>query len=464
MHTGKLYSQSKAKFPHLPNDFIVGTATSAYQIEGAWQDEGKGESIWDRFVHTAGKIKSAETADIACNHYHLVDDDVALLKYLGFDAYRFSISWPRILPNGTGQINQRGLDFYKRLLEQLHQHNITPFVTLYHWDLPQALQEQTGWANPECVNWFLEYVEVVQRELGELIPNWITFNEIFVNCVAGQFLGIHAPGRYNIWAHYQAMHNQMRSHGLSARLLKAAHPTSQVGVTLDLRPIYPLSSAQTDKDAVHFADLTMRRMLLDPILKGYYPQEHLDRAWMFMPNYSPQELADIHAPIDFIGVNNYSRDIVSYSPWFLGHNFMPSYTVHAPEQEYEENGKQYTAMGWEIYPDSLYEILMLLKDEYNNPKVYITENGAAFNDVLSRGRVHDTKRVDFYQRYMQSLSKAIDQGSNCAGYFAWSFLDNFEWHEGYKKRFGIVHVDYANQKRTIKDSGYWFRDLQASRR
>lgn len=450
-----------SEFPQFPPGFIFGAATASYQIEGAPKEDGKGPSIWDEFAHTPGKIVTGETGDVACDHYRRVREDVQLMKELGLNSYRFSISWPRILPQGTGAVNEKGCDFYRMLVEELRSAGIRPFATLYHWDLPLALQERGGWANRDSVKWFEEYTARTEEALGAQVHDWITLNEPYVHAVLGNVLGTHAPGNKNIWKHYKTLHNLLRGHGAAARLLKAANPDHQVGITLNLRAIYPETDSAKDKKAVHYADLATRRILLDPIFKGEYPEELLRRIRLFRPKIIEGDMEQIAAPIDFLGVNNYSRDRVRYAWWLPGHNFWMD-AMDIPEREYERDGVQYTSMGWEVYEDSLYEVLNLLKNEYRNPPVYITENGAAFTDVVEDGAVHDPKRAAFYKLYTGSVERAIAEGADCRGYFAWTLLDNFEWAEGYSKRFGLIHVDHQTQRRIIKDSGYWFRDLIAA--
>ncbi len=447
-----------SEYPVFPKGFIFGAATAAYQIEGAYNSDGKGQSIWDRFSHRPGKIKNKENGDTACDHYRRYKEDIALMKELGLGAYRFSISWPRIFPEGTGRINNKGCDFYSSLVDELLKNNIIPFVTLYHWDLPQALQDRGGWANRDCADWFGEYAEAVVKLLGDRVKHWITLNEPSAHAATGYLIGMHAPGKRNIFKYVRAVHNLLRGHGSAVRVIKGLCPSSNAGITLDLRPVYPMTDGMLGRRAARNADLTLMRPFLDSIFQGRYPQKFLRQNRLLLPCALDEDMKLISTPIDFIGVNNYSRDHVRYIP-IAG--FWPD-TGNFPEMEYDKNGVQYTSMGWEVYPDSLYEVLMLLKEEYDNPVTYITENGAAYTDVVESGNVRDRLRVDYYRQYTASLKKALDQGVNCRGYFAWSLLDNFEWHLGHSKRFGLIYVDYKTQKRIIKDSGYWYRDLIAA--
>ncbi len=446
------------EYPVFPKGFLFGAATAAYQIEGAHDSDGRGPSIWDTFSHRPGKIRNNDNGDVACSHYHRYKEDVALMKELGLGAYRLSTSWPRIFPEGTGRINRKGCDFYSYLVDELLEKNIVPFVTLYHWDLPQALQDRGGWANRDCAGWFGEYVEAVVKLFGDRVKHWITLNEPSAHAATGSLLGMHAPGKRNIFRYARTIHNLLRGHGTAVKIIRAINPGARAGITLDLRPFYPAAEGWPGKRAVRNADNTLMRPFLDSVFKGIYPAGFLRRNRLFLPRAYDEDLKLISAPVDFIGVNNYSRDRVRYIPVA---GFWPD-TAKFPEAEYDKNGVQYTSMGWEVYPDSLYEVLMLLKNEYSNPAVYVTENGAAYTDTPAGGRVHDPLRVDFLKKYIASLKKALDCGANCRGYFVWSFMDNFEWSLGYGKRFGLVYVDYKTQRRMIKDSGYWYRDLIAA--
>lgn len=450
-------------FPQFPPGFVWGAATAAYQIEGSPQADGKGASIWDDFVKRRGKIHNGQTGDVACDHYRRFKDDVALMAELGLTAYRFSISWPRVLPQGTGAVNRRGLDFYRALVEELRGHGIRPFVTLYHWDLPSALQKQGGWANRDCVQWYEEYVGHAEEALGDVVQDWVTFNEPWVHSALGHFMGSHAPGIQSPWRHYRVIHNLLRAHGAGVRLLKARRPDHQVGITLNLRALYPQTDHPNDQKAVHYADLAMRRLLLEPLFRGAYPEELLRRARLFLPKILPDDLDLISTPMDFLGINNYSRERVRYAWWFPGHQFWSELTT-IPEKEFMRDGVQYTSMGWEVYADSLYEVLTWIQKDYGNPPVYITENGAAFTDTVEAGAVHDPKRRAYYQTYIDSVRRAMEAGSDCRGYFAWTLMDNFEWAEGYDKRFGLIHVDFETQERIVKDSGLWYRDLIAAQK
>lgn len=443
-----------------PEKFLFGASSSAYQIEGAWNEEGKGESIWDRFAHTPGKIRNGENGDEACDFYHRYKDDVALMKGLGLQAYRFSISWPRILPDGRGSVNHKGLDFYKRLVDELLSAGIRPWVNLYHWDLPQTLQDQGGWKNRDCAGWFADFASITANGLGDRVKDWMTLNEPMMAAALGYVLGVHAPGYRRPWSFFKVVHHLMLGHGLAVRAVRAESPNSKIGIALDLRPIYPLTNSEQDQHAAENADALMRRTFLDPIFRGAYPLLFTRQNRLIRANIKDGDLQTIATPVDYLGINNYSVDRVRYSRWAFGLDF----AIHggtSVEREYVKDGVQYTAMGWEVYPRSVYEMLMMLKDDYGNPVTYVTENGAAFTDTVVGGRVHDEKRIAYFEAHLTGVKRALDEGANCKGYFAWTLADNFEWAEGYSKRFGLVYVDHKTQQRTIKDSGLWFKKFIA---
>jgi beta-glucosidase len=440
-----------------PEGFLWGAATAAYQIEGAIRDDGRGESIWDRFSATPGKIRNNESGKVADDHYHRYREDVQLMQELGLQAYRFSIAWPRILPNGRGRVNAAGLDFYERLVDALLAANIQPFATLYHWDLPQALQDDFGgWASRDTSKAFAEYVDVVSRRLSDRVHHWITLNEPQVSATHGYREGSHAPGMRDERMAWQVSHNLLLAHGLAVPVLRAnGGSDSSVGITLNLTPIHPFTDRDEDRDVAYILDGETNRWYLDPVLRGTYPGDILDL--LEQRGLAPQVLSGdaeaIAAPIDFLGINNYFRLLVRKKvgaalPW--------SYEV-VPAR-----GVEHTTMGWEVYPQGLRELLVRLHKEYAVPRIYVTENGAAFADAMSAdGRVHDPRRLNFLHDYLEQAQAAIGEGAPLAGYFVWSLMDNFEWAQGYSQRFGIVYVDYPTQQRIIKDSGYWYRDTIA---
>lgn len=443
-----------------PKDFIFGTATASYQIEGAWNEDGKGESIWDRYTHTPGKHKSGDTGDVACDHYHRYQEDVDLMKEIGINAYRFSISWPRIFPEGNGTLNQKGIDFYSRLVDKLLEAGISPYVTLFHWDLPQNLEEKYGgFSSRECVKIFADYAQTVAKHLGDRVKNWITFNEPWVHAMAGYLIGYHAPEKKNPWAAFNNTHNQLLANGLALQAIKSVQPDNRVGITLSLAPVYPGSDNEKDRQAAILGDQFRNGLFLDPLFKGVYPEKLWKKAWLIRPTIKEGDMEIIKAPIDFLGINNYTRE-QAYYKWYVPFFQFWMSGVEVAETEFVKDGVQYTSMGWEVYPDSLYELLIRMKNEYGNPLIYITENGASFEDKVEKGEiVRDTKRVEFLKEYTKSVHKALKEGVNVKGYFVWSLLDNFEWAEGYSKRFGIIYVDYQTQKRIIKESGHWYSGL-----
>jgi len=449
----------------LPGNFIYGAATAAYQVEGAWNEDGRGESIWDSFAHKKGTIRDGSTGDVACDHYHRYSEDVAIMKTLNLDAYRFSISWSRVLPEGKGRINHRGLDFYKKLLDSLLEHDITPYVTLFHWDLPLYLQEKFGgFYNRQCSDYFADYAAIVAKELGDRAGNWITLNEPQDYASNGHFLGEHAPGHKRVWEFLKVVHHLLLGHGKAVQSIKAVRPESKVGITLNLMPVHPRTESERDMNAAGLADQFMNRVTLDPLFRGSYPEKLFHTLRWFKPKVEEQDWDYITTGIDFLGVNNYTREF-AYHVWYIPllHTWMTGGDI--AETEYEKNGRQYTSMGWEVFPRGMYDVLMRLKNEYGNPPVLVTENGAAFDDVSPvNGRVPDEKRVQFINGYLHMIARALQDGSDVRGYFVWSLLDNFEWSVGFTKRFGIVYVNYETLERTIKDSGLWYMDFIKSQK
>lgn len=447
------------EFPQFPPGFLFGTATSAYQIEGGWHEDGKGLSIWDVFSHTPGKIKTGETGDVACDTYHDFQTDIDIMRELGLNAYRFSISWPRVLPLGMGEVNPKGLDYYSRLVDALLEAEITPFVTLFHWDMPQALMDAYGgFAGRETALIFADYAEVVVRHLGDRVKHWITLNEPWEHAWLGYFVGEHAPGRRRPWEYFRVAHHELLAHGMAVERIRALSPDAQVGITLGMHTIEPARPTAKDREAARLADQLTNTFFLDAIYRGRYPAELMRRIRFLRPPIQPGDMAIIAQPIDFLGVNYYSRGFVSHR-WYIP--LFRAWLDEGPRQpEPGAPPPQYTAMGWEVYPQGLYDWLMRLTQDYGRPVLYVTENGAAFDDVVSEdGRVHDPDRIAFLQAYMSQAARAIQDGADLRGYFIWTLMDNFEWAEGFSKRFGIVYVDHRTQQRIIKDSGYWVREL-----
>lgn len=442
--------------PHLdfPPGFLWGCATSAYQIEGAWNEDGRGESIWDRFCHTPGRIKNGDTGDVACDHYHRYQEDVALMKELGLKAYRFSISWPRIFPQGKGPLNPKGMDFYHRLVDALLAAGIVPFPTLYHWDLPQALQEMGGWANRDTALLFAEYCATVVDRLGDRVKAWIIFNEPWVFTIAGHLWGIHAPGIRDAGIALRTTHVVNLAQGLAARAVRATGRAEAVGTAFSIFGVYPASDSQADHAAAERFHGFYNLWFLEPIQNGRYPPAHLRGLPREAMGVRPEDMDTVRAPLDFIGINLYTRMVVAHDPRDadLGIRIVPT-----PNAER-------TDMGWEVYPEAIHQAIMRLWRDYQRP-IYITENGCAYNDPPTQGNsVNDERRVHFLERYIAQVGRALQDGADVRGYFAWSLLDNFEWSEGYSQRFGLVYVDYPSQRRIIKRSGYWYRDLITSNR
>jgi beta-glucosidase len=436
-----------------PPDFIWGAATAAYQIEGAVHEDGRGETIWDRFSHTPGKIVGGQTGDVACDHYHLWQEDLLLLQRLNLNAYRFSIAWSRILPEGRGKPNDAGLDFYERLVDRLLANGIAPFATLYHWDLPQHLEDRGGWRNRDTAGFFSDYVEILSRRLGDRIRHWITINEPSVVVFEGHVFGTMAPGLQNrIWIAPVA-HHLLLAHGLATQAIRADMPDSQIGISLSLSKIEPKSDREPDVVAAQLQDGLHHRWYLDALYRGAYPEDVVAKLDVPEDLIRPGDLATISAPLDFVGVNYYTRTIVrSGRPGTI----LPA-TLPPPA------GERLTAMGWEVYPSGLYDLLVRLWSEYSVARIYITENGAAYPDQRDEdGSVHDPDRVRYLSRHLEEVRRALLAGVPLYGYFTWSLLDNFEWALGYGPRFGVIYVDYATQQRIIKDSGYFTGRIAAT--
>jgi beta-glucosidase len=434
----------------LPADFLWGAATAAYQIEGAAREDGRGESVWDRFSATPGKVRGGDTGEVACDFYHRYRDDVQLMRELGLDAFRFSIAWPRVFPEGRGKINTAGLDFYDRLVDALLEQQIEPFATLFHWDTPQALEDAGGWPVRSTAEAFVEYAEAVAVRLGDRVRFWITHNEPWVVAWIGHAWGEHAPGRTSEADAVATAHHLLLSHGWAVEAIRRAAPGSQVGITLNLHEAYAHSESPEDEAAAWQVDGQGNRWFLDPIFRGVYPADLLERNELVAPVVRNGDLETIAAPIDFLGVNNYFRFVVGAGA--DGPRF-----VADPEAPHTE-------MGWEVYPDGLYRLLVRVAEDYAPPAIYVTENGAAFGDVrVHDGAVHDPERTSYLETYIDAMARAMGDGAPVKGYFVWSFLDNFEWAHGFSKRFGLVYVDYPTLERVPKDSFHWYRGLIASR-
>ena len=431
------------KFPH---DFLWGAASAAYQIEGAWNQDGKGESIWDRFSHTPGRIADGSTGDMACDHYHRYEQDIALMREMGLKAYRFSTAWPRVLPLGRGRINPPGLDFYDRLVDALCAANIEPFLTLYHWDLPQALQDAGGWENRDTCHAFVDYATLMVKRLGDRVRRWTTFNEPGVVAFDGYLSGQHAPGFQDPAIAYQVAHNLLVAHGLATQAIRAAAHGLEVGIVLNLWPSEPASEDPADEAAADAAWERSEALFLDAVLEGHYPLAAYDLVGPNMPRVCDGDMALIAQRLDYLGVNYYSRSLVG-----------------AQGRLDPVPGSEYTEMGWEVCAPAFRRLLNRIHRDYRLPPLYITENGAAFRDELSPdGKVHDERRREYLRQHFVQTRLAMQDGVDVRGYFVWSLTDNFEWGQGFSKRFGLARVDYETLERILKDSARWYAEVIAS--
>ncbi|MCZ2829923.1 GH1 family beta-glucosidase [Modestobacter sp. VKM Ac-2986] len=441
----------------LPPGFAFGAATAAYQIEGAHDVDGRGPSIWDTYSHTPGKTFNGDTGDVAVEHYTRYPQDVALMKDLGLDAYRFSVSWPRVLPAGKGAIEQRGLDFYRRLVDEVLEAGIAPWLTLYHWDLPQALEDEGGWTNRDTAHRFADYAGIVYDALGDRVPHWSTLNEPMCSSLLGYQAGAHAPGHTNSAEAAKAVHHLLLGHGLATQVMRDKG-ADHLGITLNFTPMSPASDSAVDVDAARRQDGQQNRMFITPIVTGEYPAdvvEDLVAAGAPLP-VQDGDLEIISTPVDWLGVNYYYAAVVSG-----GHEpKSPSTFIGCEDVREEKQDGPTTTMGWSVNPDSFTELLNRLSAIAPGLPMFITENGSAWPDeVAEDGQVHDQQRVDYLHDHLAAMATAIEAGADVRGYFAWSLLDNYEWARGYAQRFGIVHVDYETQVRTPKDSAHAYAEV-----
>jgi beta-glucosidase len=438
-----------------PDNFVWGVATSAHQIEGAFNEDGRGPSVWDHMEAIPGRIADGSDASIACDHYHRWRDDVVNLSQLGVNAYRFSIAWPRILPMGRGSVNEAGLRFYDRLVDALIEKGIRPFITLNHWDLPQKLQDDGGWMSRDTVDAFIEYTDVVTQRLGDRVKHWATHNEPWCIVHLGYDSGEHAPGVKDPAGALHAAHHLLLSHGRACPIIRNNVPDAKVGIVLNLTPSSPATKSPDDIDASRWFDGFFNRWYLDPLFRGAYPEDVVeDRIALGnlkshkLPFVRRGDLETISAPLDFLGVNYYSRVVMR-----SGEGEWPQAVQVAPDEEL-------TDMGWEVCPQELAPLLERICHEYAPPAIYITENGAAYSDGPDEtGRITDTRRIDFMRGHILACRRALNRGVPLAGYFVWSLMDNFEWAHGYEKRFGLYWVDYKTQRRIPKDSAFWYHDV-----
>ncbi len=459
-----------------PTDFRLGVATAAYQIEGAVAEDGRTPSIWDTYSHTPGQVVDGDTGDTACDHYHRMPEDVALMAGLGVDTYRFSLSWPRVQPGGSGPLNPAGVDFYRRLIDRLRQAGIDPWVTLYHWDLPQVLEDAGGWPHRDTASRFADYAGRIHEVLGDVVTNWTTLNEPWCSAFLGYGSGRHAPGRTDRVDALAAAHHLMLGHGMAVSAMRAARSTSRIGLTVNLYAVSPIRDASmddvvsagvlADADAARRIDGLANRWFLDPVLLGRYPVDVVDdlREVTDLRFVRDNDLAVIAEPMDMLGINYYSRYVVGApDPAAIGDYWRaPSNWPGSEHLRFGDRGLPTTAMGWEIDAPGLFEVLHRVHRDYPELPLYVTENGAAFDDQMGAdGLVDDSDRVRYLDSHLRACQRAIADGVPLKGYLAWSLMDNFEWSWGYAKRFGIVHVDYATQRRTRKASADWYADVAA---
>jgi beta-glucosidase len=435
-----------------PKGFLWGAATASYQIEGAWNEDGKGESIWDRFTHSPFRIANGDTGDIACDHYHRMPEDVALMKSLGLQAYRFSISWPRVLPEGRGQVNQKGLDFYDRLVEKLLEAGIVPNATLNHWDLPQALQDAGGWPNRDITDWFADYAKIMFDCLGDRVGMWATHNEPGVIAHHGYAHGDMAPGISSLPQALQTAHHLLLSHGKALQLFRSGNYKGEIGIVLNVIDLQAASESPADQAALQRAYQSQTGLWAMPLFKGHYPHQLFEWLGSMAPKIEPGDLQLIHQPMDFVGLNYYMTFDIAYS--HTGGALKTSGAMkHSPLWGTTE-------MGWGVYPQGLTNILMDFKQNYGNPRMFITENGTAALDIPDeQGFVQDQQRINYLRAHFMAAHDAILSGVNLNGYFVWSLMDNFEWAYGYRPTFGLIRVNYQTLERIPKASAYWYRDV-----
>lgn len=431
---------------HFPKGFVWGTATASFQIEGATREDGRGESIWDRFCATPGKIITGETGDPATDSYHLYMDDIALMKEMGVNAYRFSTAWPRIIPDGGGSVNEKGLAYYDRLVDALLEAGVEPFITLYHWDLPQALEDKGGWANRATIDAYVRYSDVVVHRLGDRVKNWMTHNEPWCVSILSNEIGEHAPGNHDRKLALQIAHHLLVSHGMVVPVIRQGCPDAKVGIVLNMTPAYPATDSTADQVLARQEHARFNLWFLDPVAGRGYPQDAWQGYGADVPEIQPGDMETIAAPLDFLGINYYTRDVLHDPRGGEGSR------VLNVRSEINQTGRN-----WEIYPQGMYDLLVGIRMAYNFNNIYLTENGASYHDVISPdGKIHDALRIDYLYKHFQTLLRAIEAGVPLRGYFCWSLLDNFEWACGTSSRFGLAYTDFETQKRTLKDSGIWF--------
>ena len=437
---------------NFPKNFLWGAATASYQIEGSYNVDGKGESIWDRFTHTPGNIKNNENGDIAVDHYNRYKEDIKLMSDINMSGYRFSLAWTRILPEGKGAINQKGIDFYSRLIDELLKQNIKPLMTLYHWDLPQSIQDKGGWSNRDTSKFFAEYASIIVKKFGDRVNFISTFNEPAVFTIHGLVDGYMAPGIENMDHFIAAVHHVNLAHGLGIQAMRSIKNELDLGCVLNLSPCIPCSTKEEDIIGTEIYDMYWNRIFLDPMYKGKYPKKFSKSVEKYC---NKNDLETIFQKNDYIGLNHYQHTRVKSDPNYL----LTARGAFGNETPFNLEDVELTLMNWEVVPDAYYNQIMELKNNYGNPIIYLTENGCAYPDKIENGKINDYKRIEFYKKYLSAVKKSIDDGADVRGYMTWTLMDNFEWALGFEKRFGLIHVDFNTLKRTPKDSYYFYRDL-----
>lgn len=439
-----------------PEGVRWGTATASYQIEGGWNEDGKGESIWDRFAHTPGKIQTGETGDVACDSYHRWREDVALMREMNLDSYRFSIAWPRIQPEGRGPANAEGLDYYARLVDDLLEAGIRPFPTLYHWDLPQALDDAGGWPARDTAERFAEYAAIVARSLADRVDGWMIFNEPSVFTTLGYVLGVHAPGRTDLDAFLRATHTVNLAQGAAFRALRSVRGDLRIGTAFNMSACEPAGDDPADREAAERWHRLMNVWFLETALHGRYPEAFVDGNPTDRMGVRDGDLELVKAPLDFLGINLYNRTLVK------AHPEDPNGLGALPVGATGGNDGPRTDFDWEVWPDALHDVLVRITRDYDRPVLEVTENGCSYGDGPdAEGTVNDVRRIDFHRGYLAAVARAIEAGADVRGYHVWSLMDNFEWAEGTSQRFGLVHVDFETGKRTVKESGRWYGRVAA---
>jgi len=437
-----------------PKGFLWGTASASYQIEGGWNEDGKGESVWDRFSHTPGKIKHGDSGGIACDFYHRYKDDIALMADLGLNAARISLSWPRIMPLGKGAVNQKGLDFYDRVVDEMLKRNIQPWVTLYHWDLPQALEDVGGWPNRDLAEYFRDYAAVVADSLGDRVKHWMAFNEPWIFTILGYLLGIHAPGRHDVAQAIKATHTVNMAQGMAIKALREGkHKPEAVGTAFSMSPVHPQTGSLEDRTAAERWHRFYNLWFLEPVMHGKYPEAYVEGSVEDHVEIRAGDMDTIKAPLDFIGINLYTRAVVAHD----------SQDRNMAVKQIRAGGEEVTDFGWEVYPQALSEMILRISRDYVCIQPDVTENGCSYGDKPGAdGKVNDQRRVSFLRRFIAEVGRAMQAGADVRGYFLWTFTDNFEWAEGFQQRFGIVYCDFKTQERIVKESGLWYSKLARS--